>query len=70
MTKSQLQKYIDDCFLKIDNDIENNGHSMPMMLAKTSNSLLRLGMMLENYNQKNTKNKTLNKIVKESLKWN
>jgi len=39
------------------------------MVAKVVNRLYSLGMMLEKYNENNTKNRTLNRIVEESKKW-
>ena len=70
MTKSQLQNYIDNLYTELEKDLDANAHSSPRMVAKVVNRLYSLGIMLEKYNEKKTKNRTVNKIVKESLKWN
>lgn len=69
MTKAQLQNYVDDLYTDIERDMDRNAHSPARMIAKVVNRLYSLGMMLEKYNANNTKNKTLNKIVRESKKW-
>jgi len=69
MTKAQLQTYVDDLYTNIEKDMDENAHSSARMIAKVVNRLYSLGMMLEKYNANNTKNKTLNKIVRESKKW-
>ena len=69
MTKSQLQNYIDNLYTDVEKDMDEHSHSSARMVAKVVNRLYSLGMMLEKYNENNTKNRMLNKIVKESKKW-
>jgi hypothetical protein len=69
MTKLQLQNYIDNLYIDLEKDMDDNAHSSARMVAKVVNRLYSLGIILEKYNQNNTKNRTLNKIVKESKRW-
>lgn len=69
MTKNQIQEHIDKLYINLEKDIDANVHSSARMVARVANRLLTLGMMLEKYNENKYKNRTLNRIVKESKKW-
>ena len=52
MTKAQLQTYIDNLYIDIEKEMDENAHSSVRMVAKVVNKLYSLGMMLEKYNAK------------------